>query len=86
MGVGLMLYLYLHRHWVEMFYILIGNSIDSQNLFQSVFDNSEDSIIIITDDKVEYINETFLSEYHSLFDSVEDLISESHENKESKNG
>jgi len=42
---------------------------DAQNLFQSIFDNSEDSILIITDDKVEYINETFLTEYKVLFDN-----------------
>ena len=79
----LMVYLYLHRHWVEKFQILIGDSIDAQSLFQNIFDNSEDSIIIITDEKVEYINETFLTQYQVFFDSFVDQIIQSHENKKS---
>ena len=78
LALFLMAYLYLHRHWVEKFQILIGNSIDAQSLFQSIFDNSEDSILIITDDKVEYINETFLQEYQVLFDNFEEQINECH--------
>jgi hypothetical protein len=32
-------------------------------LFQNVFDNSDEGIIIVTNEMVEYINETFLKEY-----------------------
>ena len=44
-----------------------SNIIDAVSLFQSIFDNSEESIIIVTDGKAEYINETFLLEFNSLF-------------------
>ena len=56
---------------------------DAQSLFQNIFDNSEDSIMIITDDKVEYINETFLTQYQVFFDNFADQIIEHHENKKS---
>jgi uncharacterized protein with von Willebrand factor type A (vWA) domain len=47
------------------------NIIDAVSLFQSIFDNSEESIIIITDGKAEYINETFLIEFKDLFKNFE---------------
>jgi len=43
-------------------------------LFQNVFDNSDEGIIIVTNEMVEYINETFLKEYQLLFDEFDEEI------------
>jgi hypothetical protein len=63
LAFGLALFLYLQLHWVDRFQSLISSSIDSQNLFQSIFDNSEESIMIVTDEKAETINRTLLNEF-----------------------
>ena len=61
--LGLGLYLYLHQNWVTNFQKMSTNIIDAVSMFQSIFDNSEESTIIITDGKAEYINDTFLIQF-----------------------
>ena len=68
---GLGIYLFLHRNWVNTFTNISANIIDAVSLFQSIFDNSEESTIIITDGKAEYINETFLNQFKYLFKQFE---------------
>jgi hypothetical protein len=63
MAFCLALFLYLQFHWVDRFQSLITSSIDSQCLFQSIFDNSDDCIIIVTAEKAETINKTFINEF-----------------------
>jgi hypothetical protein len=63
LAFGFGVYLYIQLHWVDRFQSLITSSIDSQSLFQSIFDNSDESIIIVTDEKAETINRTLLNEF-----------------------
>jgi hypothetical protein len=67
MAFYLALFLYLQLHWVDRFQSLITSSIDSQSLFKSIFDNSDDCIMIVTDEKAETINQTLLNEFKVLF-------------------
>jgi len=54
------LFIYIFTHWINKLQNLISKFIEAQSVFKHIFDHSEESIIIFTDSKVEYVNDTFL--------------------------
>ena len=54
------LFVYAFNYWINELKTLICKFIEAQSVFKHIFDNSEESIIIFTGSKVEYVNDTFL--------------------------
>jgi hypothetical protein len=61
MMLGFAVFIYILNYWLETIQSLIFNLIDAQSIFKHVFDNSEESIVIVTDNKIDYMNDMFLS-------------------------
>ena len=55
----------------------------AQGIFKHIFDNSEDSIIIVKDEYVEYVNNYFLKKFEDeILNSNKEHINENQENDE----
>jgi hypothetical protein len=61
MMLGFAVFIYILNYWLETIQSLIFNLIDAQSIFKHIFDNSEESIVIVTDNKIDYMNDMFLS-------------------------
>ena len=68
--VGLAFYFIVINYFMNTISRFYSNIIKAQSLFKDIFDNSEESVIILSDDKIEYVNDIFLQNFHKLFKNV----------------
>ena len=61
-------------NWVEKLRALLSDFIEAQSYFKHIFDNSEESILILCDNVPEYVNDTFLKTFDILFVDFNDEI------------
>jgi hypothetical protein len=72
---GLMIFLIL-RIWRALVNQFFKNQYDAIYRFKMILDNSEESIIIISDRKINYVNKKFVNRYKSVimkFEDIEDI-------------
>ena len=62
------------NNWVEKIRVLLIDFMEAQSYFKHIFDNSEESILILCDDVPEYVNDTFLKTFDILFVDYNDEI------------
>ena len=64
------------RIWRALVNQFFKNQYDAIYRFKMILDNSEESIIIISDRKINYVNKKFVNRYKSVimkFEDIEDI-------------
>ena len=68
---GFSIFCYIFNYWFEKIEDMTKTVIEAQSIYKHIFDYSKESILMITNDKPEYVNDAFLMNFKILFVNVE---------------
>ena len=64
---GFSIFCYIFNYWFNKIEDMAKTVIEAQSIYKHIFDYSKESILLITNDKPEYVNDAFLNNFKILF-------------------